>query len=100
MSMVRRPYVGSRLSSSGAGRLLAEISLPANASGAAITYIAGGKQYVAFPVGGSSLAEELIALALPRVLETARSRCPLSRARAGSSATVALSRRPPLPGAP
>jgi quinoprotein glucose dehydrogenase len=47
------------------GRLLAEVTLPANASGAPITYMAGGKQYVAFPVGGSNIAEELIALALP-----------------------------------
>jgi len=47
------------------GRLLAEVSLPANAGGAPMTYMAGGKQYVAFPVGGSNLTEELIALALP-----------------------------------
>jgi quinoprotein glucose dehydrogenase len=47
------------------GRLLAEIALPANASGAPMTYMAGGKQYVAFPVGGANIAEELIALALP-----------------------------------
>jgi glucose dehydrogenase len=47
------------------GRLLAEVTLPANASGAPITYMAGGKQHVAFPVGGSNIAEELIALALP-----------------------------------
>ena len=47
------------------GRLLAGVTLPANASGAPMTYMAGGKQYVAFPVGGASLPEELIALALP-----------------------------------
>ena len=47
------------------GRLLAEIPLPANASGAPMTYMAGGKQYVAFPVGGANIPEELIALALP-----------------------------------
>ena len=47
------------------GRLLAEVPLPANASGAPMTYTAGGKQYVAFSVGGSNLTEELIALALP-----------------------------------
>ena len=47
------------------GRLLAEVALPANASGAPMTYMAGGKQYVAFPVGGSNIAEELIALTLP-----------------------------------
>ena len=47
------------------GRLLAEVALPANASGAPMTYLAGGKQYVAFPVGGANAREELIALALP-----------------------------------
>ena len=47
------------------GRLLAELALPANASGAPMTYMAGGKQYVAFPVGGSNVPEELIAVALP-----------------------------------
>ena len=30
-----------------------------------MTYMAGGKQYVVFPVGGSNIPEELIALALP-----------------------------------
>jgi len=47
------------------GRLVAELALPANASGAPMTYMAGGKQYVAFPVGGSNIPEELIAVALP-----------------------------------
>jgi quinoprotein glucose dehydrogenase len=47
------------------GRLVAELALPANASGAPMTYLAGGKQYVAFPVGGSNVPEELIAVALP-----------------------------------
>ena len=47
------------------GRLLAEVRVPSNASGAPMTYMAGGKQYVAFPVGGSTLPAEIIALALP-----------------------------------
>ena len=47
------------------GRLLAEVVLPANASGAPMTYMAGGKQYVAFPIGGANITEELIALTLP-----------------------------------
>jgi quinoprotein glucose dehydrogenase len=47
------------------GRLVAEVPLPANASGAPMTYVTGGKQYVAFPVGGSNIPEELIALTLP-----------------------------------
>ncbi len=46
------------------GEMLAEIPLPANATGAPITYMAGGKQYIAFPVGGGPLVEELIAVAL------------------------------------
>jgi quinoprotein glucose dehydrogenase len=46
------------------GEMLAEITLPANATGAPITYMAGGKQYIAFPVGGGPLVEELIAVAL------------------------------------
>jgi quinoprotein glucose dehydrogenase len=47
------------------GRLLAQVDLPANASGAPMTYMAGGKQHVAFPFGGSNVTEELVALALP-----------------------------------
>jgi quinoprotein glucose dehydrogenase len=46
------------------GELLAEIPLPANAVGAPIAYMAGGKQYIAFPVGGGPLVEELIAVSL------------------------------------
>ena len=47
------------------GEMLAEMELPANATGAPMTYMAGGKQYVAFPVGGSNIPEELIAVTLP-----------------------------------
>jgi len=47
------------------GRLLAEVPLAANASGAPMTYMMGGKQYIAFPIGGSNITEELIALTLP-----------------------------------
>jgi quinoprotein glucose dehydrogenase len=46
------------------GEMLAEIPLPANATGAPITYMAGGKQFIAFPVGGGGLIEELIAVSL------------------------------------
>jgi quinoprotein glucose dehydrogenase len=46
------------------GEMLAEIELPANATGSPMTYMAGGKQYIAFPVGGSNLVEELIAVSL------------------------------------
>ena len=37
----------------------------ANATGAPMTYLAAGKQYVVFPVGGANLTEELIAVSLP-----------------------------------
>jgi quinoprotein glucose dehydrogenase len=47
------------------GQLLAEIPLPAPASGAPITYMARGKQYIAIPVGGGVAPAELIALCLP-----------------------------------
>jgi quinoprotein glucose dehydrogenase len=47
-----------------AGEMLAEIPLPANATGAPITYMAGGKQDIAFPVSGGPLVEELIAVSL------------------------------------
>ncbi len=44
------------------GEMLAEIPLPANATGAPITYMSDGKQFVVFPVGGGPLVEELIAV--------------------------------------
>jgi hypothetical protein len=46
------------------GETLAEVALPANATGAPITYMAGGKQFIVFPVGGGPLVEEMIAVAL------------------------------------
>jgi quinoprotein glucose dehydrogenase len=47
------------------GALIAEVALPANASGSPMTYMIGGKQYVAISVGGSNIPEELIVLTLP-----------------------------------
>lgn len=47
------------------GRLLGEIPIPAPATGAPITYMAGGKQFVAIPVGGVNDPQRLIALSLP-----------------------------------
>jgi len=47
------------------GSLLHEIPVPQNATGAPMTYMAGGKQYIVFPAGGANLVEEWIALALP-----------------------------------
>ncbi|SDK05404.1 MULTISPECIES: PQQ-binding-like beta-propeller repeat protein [Bradyrhizobium] len=46
------------------GEMLAEMELPANATGAPMTYLAGGRQFIVFPVGGGTLAEELIAVSL------------------------------------
>jgi quinoprotein glucose dehydrogenase len=46
------------------GEMLAELELPANATGAPMTYMAGGKQFIVFPVGGAKLTEELIAVSL------------------------------------
>jgi quinoprotein glucose dehydrogenase len=47
------------------GALLAEVPVGNNAGGAPITYMAGGRQYIVFPVGGANLPEELVAVALP-----------------------------------
>jgi quinoprotein glucose dehydrogenase len=47
------------------GRRIGEITLPANASGALMTYMVGGKQYIVVPVGGSNIPAELVALSLP-----------------------------------
>jgi quinoprotein glucose dehydrogenase len=47
------------------GRLLSELDLPANASGALMTYMARGKQFLVVPVGGSNIPAELVALSLP-----------------------------------
>jgi quinoprotein glucose dehydrogenase len=46
------------------GEMLAELPLPANATGSPITYMSGGKQYIVFAVGGGPLVEEMIAVAL------------------------------------
>jgi quinoprotein glucose dehydrogenase len=47
------------------GELIAKIELPENASGALMTYIAGGKQYIVVPIGGGNISAELVALSLP-----------------------------------
>ncbi|WP_198164293.1 pyrroloquinoline quinone-dependent dehydrogenase [Bradyrhizobium jicamae] len=46
------------------GEMLSEMELPSNATGAPMTYMAGGKQFIVFPVGGGPLVEELIAVSL------------------------------------
>lgn len=47
------------------GELLAEIPVGSNASGAPMTYLVDGRQYIVFPVGGGrNLPEELVAVGL------------------------------------
>lgn len=46
------------------GKLLGEVNLPAHATGAPMTYMANGKQYIAIPVGGNIKPAELIAMVL------------------------------------
>jgi quinoprotein glucose dehydrogenase len=46
------------------GQLVAEVPLPANATGSPMTYLANGKQYIVIAVGGSNVSAELVALTL------------------------------------
>ncbi len=47
------------------GKVVGEVALPRNASGAPMTYMLNGKQFIVVPTGGSNLAAELIVLSLP-----------------------------------
>lgn len=47
------------------GKTVWEMPLPGGTSGAPITYMAGGKQYIVVAVGWTDMAPEYIALALP-----------------------------------
>ena len=47
------------------GKIVWEMELPAGTTGAPMTYLANGKQYIVVAVGGSNIPGELIALALP-----------------------------------
>jgi quinoprotein glucose dehydrogenase len=47
------------------GKVVGEVALPRNATGAPMTYILNGKQYIVVSTGGSNLPAELIALRLP-----------------------------------
>ena len=49
------------------GAELGRIELPANATGGPLSYLAGGRQYIAVPVGGGgrNLPSELVVLAVP-----------------------------------
>jgi quinoprotein glucose dehydrogenase len=47
------------------GKLVGEITLPRNVTGAPMTYMLNGKQFIVVPTGGANLPAELIALRLP-----------------------------------
>jgi quinoprotein glucose dehydrogenase len=47
------------------GALIAHIPLPGNASGAPMTYLVDGKQFIVLPIGGAGQPAELVALSLP-----------------------------------
>jgi len=46
------------------GKLVGEVALPRNATGAPMTYMRNGKQFIVVPTGGSNLPAELIAFCL------------------------------------
>ena len=46
------------------GKLVGEIALPRNITGAPMTYMLNGKQFIAVPTGGANLPAELIALSV------------------------------------
>jgi quinoprotein glucose dehydrogenase len=47
------------------GALIADIPLPGNASGAPMTYLLDGQQFIVLPIGGAGQPAELVALRLP-----------------------------------
>jgi quinoprotein glucose dehydrogenase len=47
------------------GKLVGEVALPRNATGAPMTYMLNGKQFIVVPTGGANLPPELIVLRLP-----------------------------------
>lgn len=47
------------------GKVVGEVALPRNATGAPMTYTLNGKQFIVVPTGGANLPAELIALRLP-----------------------------------
>jgi quinoprotein glucose dehydrogenase len=48
-----------------AGKVVGEVALPRNATGAPMTYTLNDKQFIVVPTGGANLPAELIALRLP-----------------------------------
>jgi quinoprotein glucose dehydrogenase len=47
------------------GQVVGEVALPRNTTGAPMTYVLNGKQFIAVPTGGANLPAELIVLSLP-----------------------------------
>jgi quinoprotein glucose dehydrogenase len=47
------------------GAVIHERAMPANMTGIPMTYMAGGKQFIVFPIGASGVPAELVALNLP-----------------------------------
>jgi quinoprotein glucose dehydrogenase len=47
------------------GQVVGQVTLPRNATGAPMTYMVNGKQFVVIPTGGANLPAELVVLALP-----------------------------------
>ena len=61
--MTAAPTTAALATGDGPG-LMAAPTTAAFATGAPMTYMAGGKQFIVFPVGGGPLVEELIAVSL------------------------------------
>ena len=55
---------GARVFDPDDGTELAQIPLPGNATGAPMTYMTAGQQYIVVPIGGASQRGELVALTL------------------------------------
>ena len=55
----------SRAYDKATGKVVGEVALPRNATGAPMTYMLNGKQFIVVPTGGSNLPAELIVLSLP-----------------------------------
>jgi quinoprotein glucose dehydrogenase len=47
------------------GSVIGEVTLPRNATGAPMTYMLNGKQFIVVATGGANLPPELIAVCLP-----------------------------------
>ncbi len=47
------------------GKVVGEVALPRNATGAPMTYMLNGEQFIVVATGGANLPAELVALRLP-----------------------------------